>query len=83
MPESKDEQPKSFLERVQQWPAITREYVDGLRTEMKRVTWPTKKQVQSTTAVVILTVFGFAAYFKVVDEILVRALNGVQKTFTK
>ncbi len=82
MPELVGEEPKG-LAKIQGWPAKVKGYVDELRTEMKRVTWPSKKQVQSTTAVVILTVFGFAAYFKVVDEILVRAITSVQKAFTK
>jgi preprotein translocase subunit SecE len=83
MAEPKEEQPKSFLVKLQEFPTTTKDYFGELKVEMRRVTWPTKKQVQSTTAIVILTVFGFAAYFKVVDEILVRAINGVQKTFTK
>ena len=50
---------------------------------MKRVTWPNRKQVEATTAIVILTVFAFAAYFKVVDTVLVHAVTGVQKAFVK
>ena len=30
---------------------------------MRRVTWPNRKQVEGTTAVVIVSVFAFAAYF--------------------
>jgi preprotein translocase subunit SecE len=82
MPELKNEEPKG-LAMVQGWPAKVQAYTNDLRTEMKRVTWPTRKQVQSTTVIVILTVFGFAAYFKVVDEVLVRAITSVQKAFTK
>lgn len=48
----------------------TRAYLADVRGEMKRVTWPAKLQVQSTTAVVILSIFFFAAYFKVVDQII-------------
>jgi len=44
---------------------------------MKRVTWPNRKQVESTTAIVILTVFAFAAYFKVVDSVLFQAISSV------
>lgn len=83
MAEPKDEQAKSFLVKLQEFPANARGYIGELKVEMRRVTWPTQNQVKSTTAIVILTVFGFAAYFKVVDEILVRAVNGVQRTFTK
>ncbi len=56
------------------WPAQTKSYIEDLRQEMRRVTWPNRQQVQATTLVVILTVFAFAAYFKVVDEIINRTV---------
>ena len=76
-------EPKGWLESVKEWPAITKNYVGELQLEMKRVTWPNRKQVESTTAIVILTVFAFAAYFKVVDSVLFQAIGGIQKAFTK
>jgi preprotein translocase subunit SecE len=74
---------KGFLDSVKEWPEITRNYIGELKLEMKRVTWPTRKQVESTTVVVIVTVFAFAAYFSVVDSILRRAITGIQTAFTK
>ncbi len=53
------------------------------RVEMRRVTWPSRKQVESTTAVVIISVFAFAGYFAVVDTVLSRAVKGVLNYFTK
>jgi len=46
--------------------------------EMRRVTWPSWKQVRATTAVVIAATFAFAAYFFVVDNIVNRM---IQKLF--
>jgi len=66
--------PVSTLESMKQWPQITRDYIDDLKLEMRRVTWPTRAQVQATTLVVILTVFAFAAYFKLVDGIIERII---------
>jgi len=63
------------LAQVQAWPARLKEYAQDLQAEMRRVTWPTRAQVQTTTVVVILTVFIFAAYFWVVDLILGRAIS--------
>jgi preprotein translocase subunit SecE len=74
---------KNFLESIKEWPAITKNYISDLKLEMKRVTWPNRKQVESTTAIVILTVFGFAAYFWAVDSVLARMISGVQHAFTK
>ena len=59
------------------WYAAAKDYVDDLKAEMRRVTWPTRKQVQATTAVVIAAVFLFAAYFAAVDLILGRAITGI------
>ena len=75
--------PKGFLESVKEWPEITRNYIAELQLEMKRVTWPNRKQVETTTAIVILTVFAFAAYFYVVDKALGTAVHNIQRAFAK
>ena len=46
---------------VKQWVQNTKDYINDLKLEMKRVTWPNRKQVEGTTAVVIFSVFAFAA----------------------
>jgi len=59
------------------WVESTRGYLTDIRSEMRRVTWPSRKQVESTTLVVILSVFAFAAYFKVIDKIIeLTVVNG-------
>ena len=68
---------------VKVWVHETRDYFNDLKLEMRRVTWPNRKQVEGTTAVVILSVFAFAAYFAVVDSILTRGLKVVLDYFTK
>ncbi len=68
---------------VQKWVHGTRDYVNDLKLEMKRVTWPNRKQVQSTTLVVIFSVFAFAAYFWMVDGVLGAAVKGILKFFSK
>ncbi len=57
------------LEKKPSWVESTREYFTDIRSEMRRVTWPTRTQVESTTLIVILSVFAFAAYFAIVDQI--------------
>ena len=68
---------------VKNWLDGTREYVNDLKLEMRRVTWPNRKQVESTTAVVIFSVFAFAGYFAIVDAVLARGVKGVLDFFTK
>ena len=61
----------------------TKDYVNELKLEMRRVSWPTRAQVESTTAVVIFSVFAFAAYFAVVDNVLQWGIKGILSFFTK
>ena len=65
------------------WFERTKDYINELKLEMRRVTWPNRKQVQGTTAVVIFSVFLFAGYFEVVDSILSRGVKGLLDFFKK
>jgi preprotein translocase subunit SecE len=65
------------------WIESTRSYLSDIRSEMKRVTWPNRDRVQSTTLVVIVSVFIFAAYFEVVDTVLQKTVLKVEQTLTK
>jgi preprotein translocase subunit SecE len=65
------------------WIEGTKDYVNELKLEMRRVSWPNRKQVESTTAVVIFSVFAFAGYFFVVDTVLARGIRGILNYFAK
>ncbi len=71
------------MANVAEWSKATKEYVNELKLEMRRVTWPNRKQVEGTTAVVIISVFAFAAYFAVVDSILTRFTKSIFEFFTR
>jgi preprotein translocase subunit SecE len=73
------ENEKTGVAKVVAWPAAVKAYVQELQLEMRRVTWPNWKQVRATTGVVIACVFGFAAYFYVVDLLVGR---GITRVFT-
>ena len=68
---------------VKTWFDGTKDYFNDLKLEMRRVTWPNRKQVETTTAVVIFSVFAFAGYFAVVDSVLSRGLRAILDFFTK
>jgi len=68
---------------VKVWAQGTKDYVNELKLEMRRVSWPSRKQVESTTGVVIFSVFAFAAYFYVVDGLLGKAIRDLLAFFTK
>ena len=65
------------------WIQRTKDYINELKLEMRRVTWPSRKQVEGTTTVVIISVFAFAAYFAVVDAILKTGTDRLFKFFEK
>jgi preprotein translocase subunit SecE len=48
----------------------TKRFLEDVRTEMRKVTTPSAKEVRATTAVVIITVFIFAIYFFAVDQVM-------------
>ena len=71
------------LEKIKVWPKAVKDYYTELKLEMRRVTWPSRKQVESTTVVVIITVFAFAAYFQVVDQLLASSITKLTHTLAK
>jgi len=73
----------TVAQKAASWPVKVKDYVDELKIEMRRVTWPAWKQVRATTGVVIASVFAFAAYFFIVDSLVGRAVTKIFDTFTK
>jgi preprotein translocase subunit SecE len=67
-----DERRENFLVRWQR-------FLKDVRTEMRKVTTPSLKQVQATTMVVIITVFLFAVYFYGVDTIIGTIVDAIFK----
>jgi preprotein translocase subunit SecE len=65
------------------WPSRTREYIDDVQAEMKRVTWPTWPQVRSTTLVVVVATFLLAAYFFTVDAVVNSIITRLINAFSK
>ena len=65
----------SFGGKVTSWTERVKTFYNDTRMEMKKVTSPSLKEVQATTAVVIITVFLFAAYFWLIDTILQKTMD--------
>ncbi len=72
----------TFTATVKSWPQRVKTFYNDVRTEMKKVTTPSFKEVQATTTIVIITVFLFGAYFFVVDTVLGRVIDWVMRTMT-
>jgi preprotein translocase subunit SecE len=51
------------------------EFLRQVRSEVARVTWPTRKETTVTTAMVFAMVFVAALFFFVVDQVLSYAVR--------
>ena len=69
------EQPSTGLQQLKTQPARLAEFLKDVRSEMRKVISPSRAEVQSTTIVVLVTVFIFAAYFWLVDNIIGHAIE--------
>ncbi len=65
------------------WPQQTKSYIEEVKAEMRRVSWPNWNQVRATTGVVIAATFLFAAYFFVVDTVVNSAVTHIINYFTR
>ena len=72
-----------FGDRIKSWPERIKGFYIDVRTEMKKVTSPTRKEVQATTTVVIITVFLFAFYFWLVDLAISNSLERMLHYFSR
>ena len=54
-----------------------KEYFKGVKLEMKKVVWPTKKELGSFTAIVLATCAAFAVVFWAVDTGVLAAIRAV------
>ncbi len=56
-------------------------FLREVKAELKKVTWPSRNEVQSTTIVVILTTVFFGVYLYCMDLIFSWILNYVRGLF--
>lgn len=70
-----------MLETISSWPRRLVGFYGDVKTELKKVTWPSKKEVYGTTLVVIVTVVFFGLYLFVVDLFLQAGIEWIYGTF--
>jgi|SRR5215813_7659743 len=58
-------------------PGRLAQFIKDVRAEMRRVSWPTAKEVKNTTLITLVAVIFFAAYLFAVDQALARMINGL------
>ena len=64
------------------WLTTSRTFLSEVRNEMRRVTWPTRREVYATTLVVILTSAFFGLYLWGLDLALSAAVAALYRMFS-
>jgi len=65
------------------WPDRVKTFYNDVRTEMRKVTTPSRKEVQSTTSVVLIAVFLFGVYFWIIDNVIGRGVDYLFHMFAR
>ncbi|NWF54001.1 MAG: preprotein translocase subunit SecE [Syntrophaceae bacterium] len=66
---------KRSMERIKAFIRTAQQFFREVRVELKKVTWPTRKETIASTSVVLITVFLVAFYLGVVDLGLSRLIK--------
>lgn len=51
------------------------QFLNGSKVELKKVTWPNKKQTLASTSVVLIIVFIVAIYLGIIDYVLAKLVK--------
>jgi preprotein translocase subunit SecE len=65
-----EDQQATGMDKLKSRPRELMEFLKEVRAEMRKVITPTRAEVQSTTTIVVVTVFLFAGYFFLVDYVV-------------
>jgi len=65
----------AIVSTMKSWPERIRSFYNDVRSEMRKVTAPSWKEVRATTTVVVITVFLFALYFAIIDYFIQRGVS--------
>jgi preprotein translocase subunit SecE len=63
------------------WWTKAKEFLSEVRTEMRKVSFPTRDEVVGTTIVVLITSVIFGAYLFSADRLIQWAYQGIVKVF--
>ena len=73
----------AIVSTVKSWPERIRSFYNDVRSEMRKVTAPTWKEVRATTTVVVITVVIFGIYFWIIDNVIQRGMTALFNYFKK
>jgi preprotein translocase subunit SecE len=64
------------------WWTKTKTFLTEVRGEMKKVTFPSRREVVSTTTVVLIASFIFAVYLFLADQVIQLGYSSIVGWFT-
>jgi preprotein translocase subunit SecE len=70
-----------FFGRLMDFPRRSRQFLRETRSQLRLVTWPSGREVYSTTIVVVITVAFFAAFFWMTDSVFSYASQWILTHF--
>ncbi len=65
------------MEKLTAWFGQAREFLREVGVEMKKVTWPTRKETIAGTGVVLVMTIVMALFFLLVDSVLTAVISRV------
>jgi preprotein translocase SecE subunit len=71
----------SFADQIKSWPERVKVFYNDVRAETRKVWAPSWKEVQATTAVVVITVFLFGVFFLITDTVLQKGVSYLYSSF--
>jgi preprotein translocase subunit SecE len=69
-------------EKFKDWGQRSKQFYLDVRSEMRKVSWPSRQEVTGTTVIVVVAVFFFGLYLGLVDYLLGLGLSWVLSYFS-
>jgi preprotein translocase subunit SecE len=63
------------MEKIRNWLLTAKQFFREVKVELKKVTWPSRKETIASTSVVLITVILVAFYLGIVDLGLSRLIK--------
>jgi preprotein translocase subunit SecE len=67
------------MEKIKEWYTQAVDFLRDVRGELKKITWPTRKETLASTAVVIVAVLIISVYLGLVDLGLSKLVGQIIK----
>ena len=71
----------SLRTRFHSWVQNAKRFYREVRTEMKQVTWPDRREVAGTTVIVLIVVLIVGTYLSIMDELSRRTVGWIMQYF--